>query len=102
MHRNGSIAALEAEWEPESGFFWRIRQGMFVDADYQRALSKVRAISIPEDIDIPRRLVSLLWYIPLFMQWQMERLRDAGADLEAYTMAATAMSTEVERILGVP
>lgn len=58
-------------------------------------------ISIDEDT-ISRRLVSLLWYIPLFMYWQLERVEESGGDQVAYKRAITIATNEIERILGTP
>ena len=96
------IELLESEWSPDYGFFWRIREGRFDTAEFQRALQKVATISIAEDAELPRRVVSLLWYIPLFMHWQIERVKENGGDPMAYAKAITAMTTEIERLLGVP
>lgn len=102
MNHERDTGALESEWSPEDGFFWRIRQGEFAASDFDRALAKVSAICIREDAVLPRRLVSLLWYIPLFMQWQVERVQEKGGDMRAYVSAVTKMRNEVERLLGVP
>jgi hypothetical protein len=96
------IEAIESEWAKEDGFFWRIRQGHFVSSDFSRALNKVSAIAVSDDDDLPRRIVSLLWYVPLFMQWQVERVQANKGDLNAYASAVIQMTNEVERILGVP
>jgi hypothetical protein len=102
MSYEKEIEALESEWSPEDGFFWRIRQGEFTASAFERARKKVSAITIGEDSDVPRRVVSLLWYIPLFMQWQAERVRESKGDVHAYTAASTEMTNEIERLLGVP
>jgi hypothetical protein len=102
MGYENAIAELEAEWSPDDGFFWRIRQGNFSPSDFERALKKISAINIGEDADVPRRVVSLLWYIPLFMQWQVERVQENKGDLKAYATAITKMTNEIERLLGVP
>lgn len=102
MSYEKDIEALESEWSPEDGFFWRVRQGHFAPNDFERALRKVLAINIAEDANVPRRVVSLLWYIPLFMQWQVERVQENKGDVTAYAKAITAMTNEVERLLGVP
>lgn len=102
MSYEKEIEMLESEWCPDDGFFWRIRQGYFNPSDFDRALKKVSEINIEEDADIPRRIVSLLWYIPLFMQWQMERVQGNKGDVKAYTAAVTTMTNEIERLLGVP
>ena len=44
----------------------------------------------------------MLWYLPLFMQWQIERVREAGGDTAAYSRAITDVTSQLERILGVP
>jgi hypothetical protein len=102
MSYEKEIAALESEWSPEDGFFWCVRQGHFTPSDFERALKEVSAISIEEGADVPRRVVSLLWYIPLFMQWQVERVQENKGDVKAYTTAVTKMTNEIERLLGVP
>jgi hypothetical protein len=102
MSYEKELRALESLWLPDTGFFWRVRQGHFDPTEFEHALRTVKAISIREDSDLPRRIVSLLWYIPLFMHWQTERVRERGGDSAAFERAATAMTTEVERLLGVP
>jgi hypothetical protein len=102
MSYEKEIDTLESEWSPEDGFFWRVRQGHFTTSDFERVLEKVSAISIEEDADVPRRVVSLLWYIPLFMQWQVERVQENRGDVKAYMTAITTMTNEIERLLGVP
>jgi hypothetical protein len=102
MSYDDAIVELESEWSPDSGFFWLIRQGNFAASEFERALKKVSSISISENAELPRRLVSLLWYVPIFMHWQTDRVREAKGDLVAYGKATTAMHNENERLLGVP
>ncbi|HSN93123.1 MAG TPA: hypothetical protein VLS93_17970 [Anaeromyxobacteraceae bacterium] len=96
------IELLESEWSADDGFFWRIRQGRFEPAEFRRALQKLASLSIAAEAQLPRRVVSLLWYIPPFMQWQAERVRQNRGDTAAYAKAITAMTNEIERLLGVP
>ena len=102
MNYENAIAELESEWSPEDGFFWQIRQGHFAADEFERAYRKVSSISISEDAEVPRRLVSLLWYVPLFMMWQTDRVCESNGDQLAYSKATAAMSKEIERLLGVP
>lgn len=96
------IEALEEEWSPEDGFFWTIRQGRFSPSAFEQVLKTVSGIRIEEDAVLPRRIVSLLWYIPLFMQWQVERVQENEGDARAYIAAVGRMTTAIERLLGVP
>lgn len=102
MSYEKEIEMLELEWEAGSGFFWQVRQGCFDADEFNRALKKVSAVSIAQDADVPFRLVSLLWFIPLFMEWQVERVGRNGGDKAAYEMAVSTMTGEVMRLLGVP
>jgi len=96
------IKAVESEWEPEEGFFWKIRQGNFEKAEAHRALSKLTAVPRLTDQLIPARLVSVLWYVPLFIEWQVDRVRANRGDIAEYTTAIAKFTAEIERILGVP
>src|SRR6266850_1292406 len=44
MTNDEIIAMLESEWEPETGFFWNIRQGLFRSEEFDRALKKVQTL----------------------------------------------------------
>lgn len=96
------IASIESEWEPEAGFFWRIREGDFQKDEFERALQKFAAIPSASNQPVPARLVSVVWYVPIFMQWQVDRMRELRGDLAAYVTAVNKLTAEVERILGVP
>ncbi|CAG0962059.1 hypothetical protein ANRL4_00732 [Anaerolineae bacterium] len=102
MNHLQAISKLEFEWSPEEGFFWRIREGQFIASDYNRAFRMIASIDSSRAQEIPLRFVSLLWYIPLFMQWQVERVVEAGGDRKQYEQAVTEITNEIERILGVP
>jgi hypothetical protein len=96
------ISAIEAEWEPETGFFWRTRQGDFRKDDFERTLRKLAAVPSMTGQSVPARLVSVVWYIPIFAEWQRDRVQGCGADPAEYERAKAQLTNEVERILGVP
>src|SRR4051812_10126272 len=96
------ICSFESEWEAEEGFFWKIRQGNFLQEDFKRALETFVAVPSYVDQMVPARLVSLVWYVPIFMEWQRDRVRKRDGDLAAYEVAMTKLTNEVQRILGAP
>jgi hypothetical protein len=102
MNYTDFIASVEAEWEPDTGFLWKARQGNFDETGFNRTRSKLQALSINENAQLPRRLVTILWYMPLFMSWQSERVRESGGDERLYKKAVVAITNEVERLLGTP
>jgi hypothetical protein len=98
---NEQIEQLNASWDLESGFFGNLRERKFNNELFENFVLLLRSISFNEDELIPRRVVSLLWYIPLFMEWQKERVRNT-ISLSNYENKKTEIENELERILGVP
>jgi hypothetical protein len=92
------ISAIEEEWEPETGFFWRIRQGDFRKDDFERTLRKLAAVPNTTEQLLPARFVSVVWYIPIFMEWQRDRVRECGVNPDEYAVATNHLMNEVERI----
>ncbi len=95
------IAQLESTWDIDTGFFGKLREGKFDKELYNDFMQLLRTISFEEEELISSRVVSLLWYIPLFMEWQKERVKKE-IDIKEYELLKTAVENELERILGIP
>jgi|SRR5665213_478292 len=94
------IAELEAAYDLDEGFLGLLRGGHFDSLARDRFLHLLEGVDLGTSAVIDRRLVALLWYVPLFMQWQQERLDD---EEKSYLLAAIDQVTnQLERILGVP
>lgn len=88
------IGRLEAEYDRQTGFLGQLRQGVVGAADSARFLNLVREIRVGDGpVDV--RLVRFLWFTPVFLRWQMERL-----ELSATTSSAADLAT-VERVLNL-
>lgn len=97
-----AVAALEDAWAPDTGVFWRLRQGIFSPDETERIISVLRSVSVESNDTVPRRLVELLWYVPIFMTWQRERVEERGGDIVSFSRAIDSMTSEAARLLGVP
>jgi hypothetical protein len=95
------VDKLEEAWELETGFLGCLRQGNLNSLLYADFLATLTQIHVEEHDLLPRRLVTLLWFIPLFMEWQTERVTKTFPP-EEYQAARTSVETQVMRILGVP
>ena len=102
MDNASVIANLEREWDFESGFFGGLRRGQFDRASLNRLIRTLDLIDPQGDTVVNRRVVSLLWYMPIFMGWQIDRVQEAGGDAAEFDRAITQVQNSVERILGVP
>lgn len=97
-----TIKDLENEWELETGFFGKLRLGSFDPIGLDRVVRIIKSIELKNASMIDRRLVSLTWYIPLFMNWQRERFLQNNAELDKLDHAINQLTSLLEAILGVP
>ncbi len=67
------ISALEAEYGQEEGVFGLLRGGHFDTLARDRFLRLLESIDLGQAELIDRRVVALLWYVPLLLQWQSRR-----------------------------
>jgi hypothetical protein len=102
MNSEAIISELEKAWDFDNGFFGILRQGRFDTTALQRVVCVLDAISLRDEVLINRRVVSLLWYMPLFMGWQRECVQESGGNVEDFDKASNLVQTSIERLLGVP
>ena len=93
---------LEKEWGID-GFLDELRRGKFAMDKSDTFLTLLRNIKLGNDHEqIPKRLVSLLWYLPCFLEWQKERIKEKGGDEVAYRNFVTQVINALEQALGIP
>ena len=98
---NDFIQHLEKAWE--NGFFFHLRYGKYnesEDIQLRKAFESFNPAFADDKID--QRLVTLIWFIPLFIKWQEERLVAAGVAPEKIEDLSNFFYNECERILGLP
>ena len=95
------VEQLDFEWS-EEGFLGRLRTGSFVPTDAARFLSLLKDIRIPDGALVPKRALSLLWYLPSFLMWQRDRVAARGGDVVAFDRFITDVHSVLEDVLGVP
>jgi len=100
MTHDDAIEALEEAWGDEDGFIYRLRMGEYRPQFAAELVALLRAITAEGEDLLPRRLVSLLWFLFPFLEWNACRV-DPGtvADIER---VKREVEGELIRILGVP
>jgi hypothetical protein len=96
-----AIPLVEEFWDLD-GYFFKLRQGEYETGGAQRLQSLLKSIDIRDDSDLPRRLVSLTWMIPSFMEWQIERVEEQRGDTEALKRDIEGLRNTLNEFLGVP
>ena len=97
------IELLEAAWSIPDGFLGQVREGKYDQAKGAEFIAMLNTINLPDDeSSIDRRLVSLLWYIPSFLDWQTERIAEGDGDTDALQRQTDQIRAVLENILGAP
>jgi hypothetical protein len=96
------IEVLSSYWTLPDGALYRLRQGELDVAGIDDLILFLRTISIPDEAKIPKRFASLLWMLPTFMEWQIDRVIERGGSADALRTRAQLVYSEIERILGIP
>jgi hypothetical protein len=95
MYLHQIIEQLKPEWDRTTGFFGMLRIGILDESAFERVLKLILSINI-DGKSIDRRLVTLLWDIPLFMEWQSERM---NASVLRYAQVKSVIYEAVHGIL---
>lgn len=102
MDIQSAITELEKEWDLDEGFLGGIRQGEFNSERLEGLINILKSLELPNSLKLERRLVSLLWYIPVFLIWQKERFIEQGKDTSEFDHAINRIDELLEKILGIP
>lgn len=93
------IERIDLEYDRADGFLGRLRSGVHDPVGAARLLGVLRSLELDEG-PVDRRLVQLLWYMPIFMEWQKARLSVSDAAATEETLGE--VMAVLEDVLGVP
>ena len=95
------IAKLDLEYDRSKGFLGLLRTGTFDPQGASRLLGILSSLDLG-DGPVDRRLVQLLWYMPIFLQWQRDRFALSGGDVAEVESTLNEVVSILEDVLGVP
>lgn len=102
MSLENAILRLKQEWISEAGFFWKLRAGIFDNQSFGEVARLLEVMRL-EPGPIDRNLVTLLWDLPLFMEWQTGRVKERGTITEFdYARAKSRVYEAIKRLLNDP
>jgi hypothetical protein len=94
------ISQIGSEWDKPNGFLGKLRDGYFDPQGLERLVALLRSVKPDEKLE--RRLVSVIWYIPLFVSWQDERVQKRGGDMISFRKAENLLLEIIQDLLGIP
>ncbi|WP_461086541.1 hypothetical protein [Spirosoma flavus] len=97
------FSRLDQHWD-ESGFFGSLRDRELKFDLGQEVLGILSEVDFSEIDHIPKNYFTLLWFIPLFMEWQGQWLPEYAEKsvIHKYAVLQNGIAGEIERILGIP
>lgn len=95
------IDKLDQEYDREVGFLGQLRMGLFDEVGEKRLLDLLASLDLGSG-PIDRRLVQLLWFMPIFIQWQKERFELNGGDVKRVEGTLNSVVSILEDVVGVP
>ncbi|MBO8201450.1 hypothetical protein ACFW4X_27705 [Streptomyces smyrnaeus] len=99
-----ALEALDLAWDPERGVLGKLRDGIYDAELAQEYITLLESIEIEEGEHLHPDFVRLLWFSPIFSEWQSKRIAEFGSEsdkLDSMNFANKVLS-RVERILGIP
>ncbi|MFG3002157.1 hypothetical protein [Streptomyces sp. NPDC048340] len=95
------LELLDEAWDDDSGFLGKLRSGEF-DLDAGEAYVALLSRIPPIGETVEARLVQLIWFAPMFIEWQLERAAKSEDELKQLTRIATQVHEAVSNVLGIP
>ncbi|MCX5009445.1 hypothetical protein OG765_00235 [Streptomyces sp. NBC_00555] len=96
------LQALDLAWDDESGFFGLLRAGSFSQAAADTYITLLNSIEVEEGEPLNQDFVRLIWFAPIFMEWQIERNVESGANKMDLVNSIDQIRERVMEILGTP
>jgi hypothetical protein len=97
-----ALEALDLAWDDETGFLGILRSGRFDSELASKYLLLLNSIDIEEGEALNSDFVRLVWFVPIFMEWQVERVLERGAERVELIRWTDRIRERVMEILGVP
>ncbi|MEU1671277.1 hypothetical protein ABZ752_04490 [Streptomyces roseifaciens] len=96
------LEALDLAWDADSGVLGKLRGGVY-DAELgAKYIELLKSIEISEGESLHPDFVRLVWFAPLFSEWQLERVAENGGDGRAAHGFADLVRERLMEILGIP
>ena len=96
------LEALDRAWDQDEGFLGMLRSGRFSESAGDQYLNLLSSIEIQEGERLHPDFVRLIWFAPIFIEWQTERAVERGADKKQVRRLANLVRERVMELLGTP
>ena len=96
------LETLDSAWDDTSGFLGLLRSGEFSPELAEEYLGLLSSIEVSEGEALHPDFVRLIWFVPLFMEWQVDRSVERGVDKGELANFLDLIRERIMEMLGVP
>ncbi|MFE5007595.1 MULTISPECIES: hypothetical protein [unclassified Streptomyces] len=96
------LEALDLAWDAEDGVLGKLRDGRFDAALAEGYVRLLHGIEIEEGAALHADFVRLVWFAPLFSEWQIPRVAANGGDAQEASNFSDKIRERVMELLGAP
>jgi hypothetical protein len=97
-----ALEALDLAWDDEEGALGKLRSGQFDAALAAGYTELLHSIEIEEGEALHADFVRLIWFAPLFSEWQIARVAERGGDEQEASNFSDKIRERVMELLGTP
>lgn len=98
-HFSSTVETLEELW---LGPLTRAREGRFTLEDDRTIRNVLESLDVGRSDVIPKKLVTQLWFIPQFMEWQTDRVSYNVDNYNGYAILCSWVGARIGELLGEP
>jgi len=103
MKLDDLLDQIEQAWAVPEGVLYRLRQGEFDKRAMDHLVELLRQLEVDAASQyLPKRMVRLLWMMPIFVEWQNERVAEQGGSEEDVLKYGNMIYAEIQRLMGIP
>ena len=92
---------MDLQWA-EGGILSEARDGIFREEDGRTFVERLASVDIADGSLVPKRLLSVLWMLPIFLHWQRDRVAEFSGNLKLYDQFCSRVTNVLGNVVGVP
>ncbi|MFI1253304.1 hypothetical protein ACH4U6_05770 [Streptomyces netropsis] len=96
------LEALDLAWDPDMGALGKLRDRVYDPMLAAAYVKLLEGIEIPEGESLHPDFVRLVWFAPVFSEWQIDRVAENGGDRQAVVNFSDRIRECVMELLGTP
>jgi hypothetical protein len=96
------LEALDLAWDQDEGFLGRLRGGRFSEPEGRAYLRLLESVEIGEGERLHPDFVRLVWFVPIFIEWNSGLAVERGADKLLVQKISDAIRERLMVLLGTP